>query len=92
MNASILTSDRYIAIKSPAGLAFNKTVRILNKCGEITPARWNDAHKRLESVAINQPNAPIFMYQKSRMIEEKLAAAGINFEWLNEIQAKELTS
>jgi hypothetical protein len=92
MNASILTSDRYIAIKSATGLTYNKTLRILNKGGEIIPARWNDANKRLESVAINQPDAPIFMYEKSRKIEEKLAAAGINFEWLNESQAKELTS
>lgn len=92
MSASILTSDRYIAIKSATGLTFNKTLRILNKGGEIIPARWNDAHKRLESVAINQPNAPIFMYEKSRKIEEKLAEDGISFEWLNESQAKELTS
>ena len=92
MTASILSSDRYIAIKGAYGLTFNKTLRILNKDGEIIPARWNDAHKRLESVAINQPDAPIFMYEKSRKIEAKLVAAGINFEWLNESQAKELTT
>jgi len=92
MNASILTSDRYIAIKSATGLTFNKTLRILTKGGTIIPARWNDNHKRLESVAVDQPSAPIFMYEKSRKIEAKLVAAGINFEWLNEDQAKALTS
>lgn len=91
MNASILTSDRYIAIKSATGLTFNKTLRILTKGGMIIPARWNDSHKRLESVAIDQPTASIFMYEKSRKIEAKLVAAGINFEWLNEDQAKALT-
>jgi len=91
MNASILTSDRYIAIKSATGLTFNKTLRILTKGGEIIPARWNDSHKRLESVAINNPDAAVPMYEKSRKIEAKLVAAGINFEWLNEDQAKALT-
>jgi hypothetical protein len=92
MNASILTSDRYIAIKSATGLTFNKTLRILTKGGLIIPARWNEAHQRLESVAIDQPDASIFMYEKSQKIEAKLAAAGINFEWLNEDQAKALTT
>jgi hypothetical protein len=32
------------------------------------------------------------MYEKSRKIEAKLVAAGINFEWLNEDQAKALTT
>jgi len=91
MNASILTSDRYIAIKSATGLTFNKTLRILCKGGEIIPARWNDSHNRLESVAINNPDAAIPMYGKSRKIEAKLVTAGINFEWLNEDQAKALT-
>ena len=92
MNASILTSDRYIAIKSTHGLTFNKTLRILTKGGTIIPARWNEQNKRLESVAVNQLNEPVFMYEKSRKIEAKLVAAGINFEWLNEDQAKALTS
>ena len=92
MTATILTSDRYIAIKSAYGLTFNKTLRILTKGGIIIPARWNDSHKRLESVAIDQPAAPILMYEKSRKIEAKLIAAGISFEWLNQSQAQALTS
>ena len=92
MNASILTSDRYIAIKSAYGLTFNKTLRILTKGGTIIPARWNEKNERLESVAIDQPQASVPMYEKSRKIEAKLVAAGINFEWLNEDQAKALTS
>ena len=92
MNASILTSDRYIAIKSAYGLTFNKTLRILTNGGTIIPARWNEKSERLESVAIDQPSAPVFMYEKSRKIEAKLVAAGINFEWLNEDQAKALTT
>jgi hypothetical protein len=92
MNASILTSDRYIAIKSAHGLTFNKTLRILQKGGTIIPARWNEKNERLESVAINQPSVPIFMYSKSRKIEAKLVSAGINFEWLNLDQAESLTS
>lgn len=92
MNASILTSDRYIAIKSATGLTFNKTLRILTKGGTIIPARWNDKNERLESVAIDQPAAPVFMYEKSRKIEAKLIAAGISFEWLTEDQAKALTT
>lgn len=92
MNHTTITSDRYIAIKSATGLTFNKTLRILSKGGEIIPARWNEAHKRLESVAINNPDAAVPMYEKSRNIEAKLAAAGITFEWLNESQAKALTT
>jgi hypothetical protein len=92
MTSSIITSDRYIAIKSSNGLTFNKTLRILNKGGSIIPARWNNSTKRLESVAIDQPDAPIFMYEKSRKNQAKLIAAGITFEWLNEAQAEALTT
>lgn len=92
MNASILTSRRYIAIKSDAGLTFEKTLRILTKEGMIIPARWNDEHRRLESVGFYSPSAVVPMYAKSRHIEAKLAAAGVNFEWLDEGQAKELTA
>lgn len=92
MTALILTSDRYIAIKSAHGLAFNKTLRILTKGGTIIPARWNKANQRLESVAIDQPAASVFMYEKNRKIQAKLVAAGISFEWLTESQAKELTT
>lgn len=89
---NILTSDRYIAIKSAHGLTFNKTLRILTKGGNVIPARWNAKNERLESVAINEPSVAVSMYEKSRNIEAKLVAAGINFEWLDEDQAKALTS
>lgn len=92
MTSSIITSDRYIAIKSAHGLTYNKTLRILTNGGTIIPARWNNSNKRLESVAIDQPDASIFMYEKSRKIEAKLIAAGITFEWLNEEQAEALTT
>lgn len=92
MNASILTSDRYIAIKSAHGLTFNKTLRILSKGGIITPARWSDKNQRLDSVAINNPDAAVMMYEKSAKVEQKLVAAGISFEWLTLEQAKELTA
>ena len=95
MNHSIITSDRYIAIKFSGsksdGLTYNKTLRILTR-DSIVPCRWNDCNKRLESVSINTPDAEIMMYGKSRQIEAKLAAAGITFEWLDESQAKALTT
>jgi hypothetical protein len=95
MNASILTSDRYIAIKSAHGLTFNKTLRILCKVAgveTIIPARWNAANARLESVAIDNPGVAIPMYQASRKLEAKLKAAGYSFELLNETKASALTS
>lgn len=91
MNHTIITSERYIAIKSAYGLTFNKTLRILTR-DHIVPCRWNHANKRLESVSINTPDAEIMMYGKSRQIEAKLAAAGICFEWINEAQAEALTT
>jgi hypothetical protein len=58
MTSAILTSDRYIAIVDKSGnVVFNGIVRILSKDGLVTPARWNPAHKRLESVALNRPAA-----------------------------------
>ena len=95
MTSSIITSDRYIAIKSAYGLTFNKTLRILCKVAgveSVVPARWNENSKRLESVAINNPGAPVMMYEASARIEAKLNAAGIEFEWLTLDEAKELTS
>ena len=95
MTSSIITSDRYIAIKSAYGLTFNKTLHILCKVAgveSVVPARWNTANERLESVAIDNPSAPVMMYEASARLEAKLNAAGINFEWLTLDKAKELTS
>ena len=95
MNSTILTSDRYIAIKSAHGLTFNKTLRILCKVAgveTVIPARWNETNKRLESVAIDNPSAAVAMYEASRKLEAKLKAAGINFEFLTEEEAKALTA
>ncbi len=96
MTSAILTSDRYIAIVDKSGkVAFNNTVRILSKDGLVTPARWNAAHERLESVALNRPasaDVTLPMYEKSERIERSLAGAGIAFRWLTAEQAQELTS
>lgn len=93
MSFTIITSDRYIAIKSAHGLTFNKTLRILCKVDgveTVVPARWNTATARLESVAINNPGAAVMMYGASRKLNAKLLAAGINFEFLTLDQAKAL--
>ncbi len=96
MTSAILTSDRYIAIVDKSGsVAFNGIVRILSKDGLITPAKWNPAHKRLESVALNRPAAAdvaLPMYEKSERIERALAKAGIAFRWLTLEEAQELTA
>ena len=95
METQILSSDRYIAIKSARGLTFNKTLRILCKVAgveTIVPARWNAANARLESVAIDNPGAAVMMYQASRKLEGNLKSARIDFEWLTLDQAKSLTT
>ena len=96
MTSSILTSDRYIALVDKSGnVAFNGIVRILSKDGLVTPARWNPAHKRLESVALNRPAAAdvaLPMYEKSDRIERSLAKASIAFRWLTAEEAQELTA
>jgi hypothetical protein len=95
METSILTSDRYIAIKSTHGLTFNKTLRILCKVAgveTVIPARWSASNERLESVAINNPGAPVMMYEVNRKLEAKLKAAGINYQWLTTDESKELTT
>ena len=96
MTATILTSDRYIAIKGATGLTFNKTLRILtrdtNGSEVIVPCRWNQTNKRLESVALNEGPKQPFMYEASNRLKQKLAAAGYSFELLTESRAKELTS
>ena len=95
MNNTILTSDRYIAIKSSHGLTFNKTLRILCKVAgveTVIPARWSESNKRLESVAIDNPGAAVMMYEASRKLEAKLNSAGISFEFLTLEQAKVLTA
>lgn len=93
MTSSILTADRYIAIVDKSGsVAFNGVVRILSKDGLVTPAKWNVAHKRLESVALNRPDVAVPMYEKSDRIERALAKAGIAFRWLTAEEAQELTA
>ena len=96
MNASIITSDRYIAIKSPFGLALNKTVRILTRddAGReiIVPCKWNAATGSLQSVALNDGPKQPSMYEASNRLKQKLAAAGYSFELLTESRAKELTT
>ena len=99
MTSAIITSARYIAIVDKSGSAaiglddyFNGVVRILSKDGLVTPARWNPAHKRLESVALDRPGAVIPMYEKSERIERALAKAGIAFRWLTAEEAQELTA
>lgn len=96
MNASILTSDRYIAIKSATGLTFNKTLRILtrdtNGSEVIVPCRWNDTSKRLESVALNDGEKIPFMYESNLRLIAKLKAAGHIFQLINEVEAKALTT
>ncbi len=96
MTSAIITSARYIALVDKSGsVAFQGTVRILSKDGLVTPAKWNPAHKRLESVALNRPAAAevaLPMYEKSERIERALAKAGIAFLWLTAEQAQELTA
>jgi hypothetical protein len=93
--SGVLTSDRYIAIKSAHGLTFNKTLRILCKVSgveTVIPSRWNSAGERLESVAIDSPGVVIPMYEASSKLEAKLKAAKIDFAFLTLDQAKALTS
>ncbi len=96
MTSSVLTSDRYIAIVDKSGnVAFNGTVRIFSKGGTITPAKWNPAHKRLESVALNRPAAAdvaLPMYEMSARLDLALFMAGISFRWLTAEEAQELTA
>ena len=96
MTASILSSDRYIAIKGATGLTFNKTLRILtrdtNGSEVIVPCRWNQTNKRLESVALNEGPQRPFMYEASNRLISKLKAAGYLFELLNASQAEALTT
>lgn len=93
MTSTILTADRYIAIRFNDGsLSLKGIVRILTKDGLIHPARWNAANARLESCSINSAPVALPMYSKSGKIEAKLAAAGINFAWLTLDEAKELAS
>lgn len=91
---SILTSDRYIAIKSAAGLAYNKTLRVLtrgNNGTEIVPCKWNDRSKRLESLATEGPSVPA-MYAPTPKLIAKLERAGMSFQFINEAEAKSLTA
>ena len=92
---SILTSDRYIAIKSATGLTYNKTLRVLtqgNNGTEIVPCKWNDRSKRLESVSINEGEMIPAMYSPSPKLIAKLERAGISFQFINESEAKSLTA
>lgn len=96
MNASILSSDRYIAIKTNGSLTFNKTLRVLTKGKDgkeiCLPCRWNDKTQRLESVSIDEHKDFVpFMYCQGRKLENSLARAGLNYEFLTLEQAKTLT-
>ena len=93
-STSILTSDRYIAIKSTSGLTYNKTLRVLtrgNNGTEIVPCKWNDRSKRLESVSINEGEMIPAMYSPTPKLIAKLEAAGLSFQFINESEAKSLT-
>lgn len=95
--ASILTSDRYIAIKHPTyGITYNKTLRILTKDEQgteiILPCRWNPATHRLESVALDRPNTVPAMYEVTKRLTASLKTNGYDFHFLTEQQAKDLTS
>jgi hypothetical protein len=93
MTTTIITSHRYIAIRSENGsLSYNGILSILTKDGLIYPARWNAINRRLESCARNSAPVPLPMYEKSHKIEAKLAAAGIDFAWLTLDEAKALAS
>ena len=101
MLASIISSDRYIAIKFSGsnynGLTYDGTLRILTRDtnGEelIVPCRWNAANKRLESVALNKGGVRVpNMYTPTTRLISKLNSAGYLFEFLNELQAEELTT
>ena len=92
--SSILTSDRYIAIKSATGLTYNKTLRVLTRGDngtEIVPCKWNDRSKRLESLAAGGPSVPA-MYAPTPKLIAKLERAGISFQFINEAEAKSLTA
>ena len=91
MTSTILTSDRYIAILTNGQVAFRNTVRILSKDGNVTPARWNAANRRLESCSFNAPVHALPMYEKSVKIENALKAANISFRWLTAEEAEQLT-
>lgn len=93
MTSTILTADRYIAIRFNDGsLSLDGIVRILTNDGLIHPARWNAANCRLESCSINSAPVALPMYSKSGKIEAKLTAAGIDFEWITLDKAKALAS
>jgi hypothetical protein len=92
MTSTIITSDRYIAVLDKGEVAYHNTVRILNKNGIVTPARWNPANCRLESCAFASVGDAVPMYRKSEKIENALKAANIPFRWLTIEEAEELTS
>ncbi len=90
---SILTSDRYIAIRAENGkLANYGKLRILTNEGVIHPAKWVAAHERLESCSLNSEPVALPMYRKSKKIERALSAAKIEFAWLTREEAKWLLS
>lgn len=97
MTSTILTSDRYIAIRFATGtLSSNGVVRILTKDGLIHPARWHAKNCRLESCAINSASIVLPMYEKTQKLEAKVKAAlaphGMKYAWLTADEAKALAS
>lgn len=90
---SVLTSDRYIAVRDTNGQLVNfGTLRILTKEGVIHPAKWIAAHKRLESCSLNSEPVALPMYAKSEKIDRALRAAGVSFAWLTAEEAQSLTA
>jgi hypothetical protein len=90
---TMLTSDRYIAIRDTNGeLANYGTLRILTKEGTIYPARWVTAHKRLESCGLGEAPIALPMYLKTEKNDRALRAAGISFAWLTAEEAQSLTA
>jgi hypothetical protein len=90
---SIITSDRYIAVRDANGqLANYGTLRILTNEGTIYPAKWVAAHKRLESCGLGEAPIALPMYPKTEKNDRALKAAGISFAWLTEEEAESLTA
>lgn len=90
---SVLTSDRYIAIRADNGQLVNYgKLRILTGGGLVYPAKWVAAHRRLESCSLDSEPIALPMYPKSERLERALCAAGISFAWLTEEEAQSLTA
>lgn len=93
MTSSIITSDRYVAIRfNDDSIAYNRTLRVLTSDGRIIPAKWNDANGRLEACGLNSNYGAVPMYTKTSKLDARLHDLRLNFVWLTLDQAKELAS